>query len=251
MNTKLWGGIVVTILVIGGIIWAHNQAPVDMNVPQEVKNDVVFYDQATGEAVPASFGASSVTFTEESLGTMTLPQAMSASGARYANADESIVFWNKGDSVFITQNGTIIFNGSTSTPAVSTDTPKGKLPAGSKAPGDPKALIGTWVWDRTVMRDGSVLIPNKSGVVFTLTLTTDGKVSGKTDCNGFGGEYKIGSDGFISFGPFVSTQMYCEGSQESIYTNALLKATRYAFDARLNLVINIEGGTSTMIFTKK
>ncbi|MEI6528522.1 MAG: MliC family protein [bacterium] len=32
-----------------------------------------------------------------------LPQTISASGARYANPDESIVFWNKGDTAFITE----------------------------------------------------------------------------------------------------------------------------------------------------
>ena len=32
-----------------------------------------------------------------------LPQVISASGARYANADESFVFWNKGDTAFITE----------------------------------------------------------------------------------------------------------------------------------------------------
>jgi membrane-bound inhibitor of C-type lysozyme len=34
---------------------------------------------------------------------MSVPRAMSASGARYANADESFVFWNKGDTAFITE----------------------------------------------------------------------------------------------------------------------------------------------------
>ena len=34
-----------------------------------------------------------------------LPQTISASGARYANDDESIVFWNKGNTAFITENG--------------------------------------------------------------------------------------------------------------------------------------------------
>jgi len=38
-----------------------------------------------------------------------LPQAMSASGARYANADESFVFWNKGDTAFITESGSTTF----------------------------------------------------------------------------------------------------------------------------------------------
>jgi membrane-bound inhibitor of C-type lysozyme len=32
---------------------------------------------------------------------LTLPRAISASGARYANSDESFVFWNKGDTAFI------------------------------------------------------------------------------------------------------------------------------------------------------
>jgi membrane-bound inhibitor of C-type lysozyme len=34
-----------------------------------------------------------------------LPQALSASGARYANGDESIVFWNKGNTAFIEEGG--------------------------------------------------------------------------------------------------------------------------------------------------
>jgi membrane-bound inhibitor of C-type lysozyme len=34
---------------------------------------------------------------------MYLPQTISASGARYANSDESVVFWNKGDTAFITE----------------------------------------------------------------------------------------------------------------------------------------------------
>ena len=32
-----------------------------------------------------------------------VPQAMSASGARYANKDETFVFWNKGDTAFVTE----------------------------------------------------------------------------------------------------------------------------------------------------
>jgi membrane-bound inhibitor of C-type lysozyme len=33
-----------------------------------------------------------------------LPQTVSGSGARYANAGESMVFWNKGDTAFITED---------------------------------------------------------------------------------------------------------------------------------------------------
>jgi membrane-bound inhibitor of C-type lysozyme len=42
---------------------------------------------------------------------LSLPHAMSASGARYANDDESIVFWNKGETAFITENGKNTYDG--------------------------------------------------------------------------------------------------------------------------------------------
>jgi putative hemolysin len=42
---------------------------------------------------------------------LTLPQAMSASGARYANARESLVFWNKGNAAFIDENGKPTYRG--------------------------------------------------------------------------------------------------------------------------------------------
>ena len=37
--------------------------------------------------------------------TMTLPQTISADGARYANKDDSFVFWNKGNGVTVLENG--------------------------------------------------------------------------------------------------------------------------------------------------
>lgn len=42
---------------------------------------------------------------------ITLPQAMSGSGARYANADESFVFWNKGNTAFIEEKGKTTYDG--------------------------------------------------------------------------------------------------------------------------------------------
>lgn len=35
---------------------------------------------------------------------ITLPQTISGSGARYANADETFIFWNKGNGAFIEEN---------------------------------------------------------------------------------------------------------------------------------------------------
>ena len=42
---------------------------------------------------------------------ITLPHALSADGARYANTDESFVFWNKGNTAFVTENGTTTWDG--------------------------------------------------------------------------------------------------------------------------------------------
>jgi membrane-bound inhibitor of C-type lysozyme len=40
---------------------------------------------------------------------LTLPQTISASGARYANSGETFVFWNKGNGAFIEENGTTTY----------------------------------------------------------------------------------------------------------------------------------------------
>jgi membrane-bound inhibitor of C-type lysozyme len=40
-----------------------------------------------------------------------LPQAASASGARYANGDESFVFWNKGRTAFVEEAGRQTYSG--------------------------------------------------------------------------------------------------------------------------------------------
>lgn len=69
---------------------------------------------SAGKFIDAAFvsGAANSVDLELSDGrAMTLPQTMSGSGARYANAGESIVFWNKGNTAFIEESGTTTFNG--------------------------------------------------------------------------------------------------------------------------------------------
>lgn len=133
----------------------------------------------------------------------------------------------------------------------SNNIPKGKLPAGSTPPANASLIEGvTWVWQKTVMGDGKTVVPKKEGV-FTLLLKKDGNVSLKTDCNGGFGEYKIGSDGVISFGPLSSTMMYCEGSQESIYTNAISTSSRYMLDPSGNLVLLLQYDSGSVFFKKQ
>jgi membrane-bound inhibitor of C-type lysozyme len=56
-----------------------------------------------GKSIDATFYANKVELRLSDGRSLSLPQAMSASGARYANKDESFVFWNKGNTAFITE----------------------------------------------------------------------------------------------------------------------------------------------------
>jgi len=56
-----------------------------------------------GKSIDASFFADKVDLKLSDGRSLSLPQVMSGSGARYANKDESFVFWNKGNTAFITE----------------------------------------------------------------------------------------------------------------------------------------------------
>jgi putative hemolysin len=68
----------------------------------KIINSVTFYCHPNKE-IKAVFYEDKVEITLSDGRNMTLPQVISASGARYANSDESFVFWNKGDTAFITE----------------------------------------------------------------------------------------------------------------------------------------------------
>jgi membrane-bound inhibitor of C-type lysozyme len=55
------------------------------------------------KGVDATYYPDSVDLTLTDGRSMKLPQVISGSGARYANADESFVFWNKGDTAYVTE----------------------------------------------------------------------------------------------------------------------------------------------------
>ena len=52
-----------------------------------------------------------------------LPQTISASGIRYANSDESLVFWSKGNTAFVEENSETTFAGCVDV-NTATDTPE-------------------------------------------------------------------------------------------------------------------------------
>ncbi len=85
---------------------------------------------------------------------------------------------------------------------------------------DPREIRGaTWRWDSTRTGETATIIPDRPEA-FTLTFGADGRVIGRTDCNGFSGTYTVAGDQ-LTFGPFAMTKMYCEGSQETDFVTAL------------------------------
>jgi membrane-bound inhibitor of C-type lysozyme len=63
----------------------------------------VDYACKDGKTIKATFYASSVDLVLDGDRKMSLPQAQSADGGRYATADESFVFWSKGNGAFVTE----------------------------------------------------------------------------------------------------------------------------------------------------
>ncbi len=60
---------------------------------------------ADSKTINAVYYADSVDLTLSDGRSFSLPQATSASGVRYANPDEAVVFWNKGTTATITEGG--------------------------------------------------------------------------------------------------------------------------------------------------
>jgi membrane-bound inhibitor of C-type lysozyme len=63
----------------------------------------VKFDCKEGKTIDAAFYSDKVDLKLSDGRSMSLPQTMSGSGIRYANADESFVFWSKGDTAFATE----------------------------------------------------------------------------------------------------------------------------------------------------
>ena len=69
------------------------------------RSEVTFVCQG-GKSLTATFFPATDRYVDLKLSdgrTLSVPHALSASGARYANSDESFVFWNKGMTAFITE----------------------------------------------------------------------------------------------------------------------------------------------------
>lgn len=104
-----------------------------------------------------------------------------------------------------------------------------------------------WEWSYTTLLSGKkVSSPNKDKFVLFLK---DGKVTSSTDCNSMSGNY-VKDGEVLSFTPFASTKMYCEGSLEGEYSRQLGLTNSYVISGD-ELRLNLNRDYGTMIFNKK
>ncbi len=115
---------------------------------------------------------------------------------------------------------------------------------------DPKKMsltMKTWSWVRTELNDGTVVTP-RNPEKFKLTLKADKTFSASTDCNGVGGEYRLTGENRILFDKMMSTLMYCEDSQESVFSGYIQNTTGYLFTSRGELVLELKYDSGVVIF---
>lgn len=105
----------------------------------------------------------------------------------------------------------------------------------------------TWVWTGTLLNNGSTTEPRKTDA-FTVTFEGEGRVIGTTDCNSFFGEYSVAPGGVISFGPLASTKMYCEGSQEAVFTKHVSDSNGVHFTEAGDLVLLLPYDSGSVTF---
>lgn len=124
-NSKIIWLIAIVVLVIVVFGWLTvkksakdqtnlAQTPINQtNVPVVEENNEIkaTFNCQNGSSIQAVFNnqEQNVSLILSDSRSIVLPRAISASGARYANTDESFVFWNKGDTAFIEENGKTTF----------------------------------------------------------------------------------------------------------------------------------------------
>ena len=207
---------------------------------QVAKEPVLFVSPHTGESVSVVFEDSSAVFSNSKYQDVLVPQAEAASGARYLNQDLGLMLWNKGSEIVVYEDDIVIFEGQTE-PSLGNPNP------GAVDVLTPALQSNSWIWQKTQMNDDTVIVPKEAGS-FVLTFDTEGRVSGQTDCNGFGGNYTV-TDGVLAMGPFMMTMMYCEGSQEMEFQGMLDEPVGFMFTDAGELVLMLPYDTGSVIFT--
>ena len=99
--------VIITMLVSTGISCQNQKSLTKNNGAEKATGRTIYsvtFSCAGNKTIQALFFEGKVELTLSYGRHMLLLQAISASGARYANPDESFVFWNKGNTAFIEES---------------------------------------------------------------------------------------------------------------------------------------------------
>lgn len=118
---------------------------------------------------------------------------------------------------------------------------------GEANPDQMTLAMKTWVWQSTLLNDGTEVRPVQAGR-FTITFTTDGTFGAGTDCNSMGGRYAASTDGTITFSEIAQTLMACENSQEAVFSGFLTNASGYHFTSKGELILDLKFDSGSVIF---
>lgn len=116
--------------------------------------------------------------------------------------------------------------------------------------GTSASVVGTW----SLVSYGppSEQVAAVPDVGTSIEFTDKGEVLGNVGCNGFGGEYEVDGDTF-TFGPIVSTLMFCEGpvgEQETVTLSVLQESASFELDGD-TLTITSGDGNSAIVLARK
>lgn len=202
-----------------------------------IKTSSQSYYSETGGEVIADYFASNVSLTiiNSDYRNIVLDKISSDNENVYQNTEKNLVLEVIGDDINIYESGKLIFKSFKTGDELVNEN------------GVDFITSATWKWVSTIDKNSGTEITPKNKDAFKVTFTKDGNVGGSTDCNGFGGTFEQ-SDWKIKIGPLMSTMMYCEGSQESEFTNDFSNSDRFSVERDGSLAITTKDGAKTMVF---
>ncbi len=103
----------------------------------------------------------------------------------------------------------------------------------------------TWSWVKTTYNNGDVYAPVEPGV-FSLTFEQDGTLLVTTDCNTMRGNYRV-DEHRIRFEQMAATRMFCEDSQEQLFSRMLESVNSYFFTNRGQLILEIKYDSGSIL----
>lgn len=217
--------ITLVIIIIGAFILYGVKADVkkeiiEQQIQQVTSTSTTYFsiDGKTADVTYYSDDTAMLTLLNSEYQNIRFTIAVSASGARYENTEKGLVLWEKSPELTIYKDDKNIFQGSF----------KDNL----KQSVSPDLTSFVWKWKETTQGVKTITPKNPSN--FTLTFTDDGNVNGTTDCNNFSGTYFVDTNN-LKFGSFMSTLMFCEGSQEQDFITSIKDGEFFIQDDILSL----------------